>query len=481
MLKSSKIKLSEPSGIDAFIKIRRWTILLALLCGLPAMGQRSKDSLLLEEIIITGLQKVKPHIVYRELDFKRGHHIAIADTAAAIKEATWRLQNTTLFLYQKISIRDSAGIAKVSIKVKERFFTYLIPIFGLADRNFNEWWVERNHDLSRLEWGGLFIQRNVRGRNETLRIRAELGFTKKIEVEYALPYIDKALKTGLSVHLGYILNPQIAIQTVDNKLFYVEEGDFMRKRIETYFTLSRRNNYFTTHNLSLGYFNNRISDTAAALNPEYFLKEQSHQVYPRLRYSWVYNKRDYIYYPLHGHYIRLEYDNQGLWLSRQIQYQALKWEISGYKPLSKKWFISASHMGKTSAPTVQPYFNQRGLGYLQEMVAGYEYYVIDGQHWALFKSQLRYRLLATSFSVKQVPIESFRNVPFALYLKTYADAGYVADRMPMNGNERLSNKWLGGAGIGIDAVTYYDMVFRMEYSVNTEGESGLFLNYKAAF
>lgn len=481
MLKSSKIKLGASSFSTYLRPFWLCTVFFLLLHSLSTQAQSTLDSLFVQEIKLEGLQKVKPLIVQRELGFKVGQFIAIKDTAALVKESTWRLQNTTLFLNQAINFRDSAGIVVATVILKERFFTYVIPIFGLADRNFNEWWVERNHDLSRLEWGVLVIQRNLRGRNETLRVRAELGFTKKIEVEYTLPYIDKGLKTGLSMHLGYILNPQIAIQTMDNKLYYAEEGDFMRKRIETYVTISRRNNYFTTHFLTLGYFNNRISDTAASLNPNYFLEGRQQQVYPRLRYSWVYNKRDYTYYPLRGHYLKLEYDNQGLWLSKHIQYQSLKWEISGYKALSNKWFISASQMGKTSAPRIQPYFNQRGLGYLQELVSGYEYYVIDGQHWALFKSQLRYKLFSKTFSLKQVPVSSFREVPFALYLKTYADAGYVADRMPMMGNERLSNKWLSGFGFGLDAVTYYDMVFRMEYSFNTEGESGLFLNYKAAF
>jgi len=50
---------------------------------------------------------------------------------------------------------------------------------------------------------------------------------------------------------------------------------------------------------------------------------------------------------------------------------------------------------------------------------------------------------------------------------------------PYPDNTRLSNKFIFGGGLGIDFVTYYDAVLRLEYSVNSEKEFGFFIHFKA--
>jgi len=37
-----------------------------------------------------------------------------------------------------------------------------------------------------------------------------------------------------------------------------------------------------------------------------------------------------------------------------------------------------------------------------------------------------------------------------------------------------------GTGAGIDFITYYDKVLRLDYSFNALGERGLFIHWKAA-
>ena len=44
-----------------------------------------------------------------------------------------------------------------------------------------------------------------------------------------------------------------------------------------------------------------------------------------------------------------------------------------------------------------------------------------------------------------------------------------------------SNEFLYGYGLGLDFVTYYDIVFRVEFSANKFGETGLFLHFNAPF
>ena len=123
------------------------------------------------------------------------------------------------------------------------------------------------------------------------------------------------------------------------------------------------------------------------------------------------------------------------------------------------------------------YFN-RALGF-SDLVRGYEYYVVDGQNFLLAKSNLRIQIIKPS--VFHVPInafQKFRSFSYALYAGPFIDAGYASDDYFAKYNP-LSNQWLIGGGIGIDLVTYYDYVFRTEFTVNKMGQPGIYLHLNA--
>ena len=44
----------------------------------------------------------------------------------------------------------------------------------------------------------------------------------------------------------------------------------------------------------------------------------------------------------------------------------------------------------------------------------------------------------------------------------------------------MANQYLYSGGIGFDLVTYYDRVFRLEFSINKFGETGIFIHFAAA-
>ncbi len=445
---------------------------------------QEQDSLMtcytIQEITLTGNKKTKDFIITRELDFKAGDLICHVEFAKRFNTNQNRIFNTGLFISVKIiaSVLDS-GQVSLNIVMDERFYSYPIPLIGLADRNFSEWWNQRGHDLSRLDWGIRFVQKNVRGRNETLRIRAEFGFNKKFEVDYTFPYLNKKQKTGLSIYGGAIFNRQVAYQTTNHKLTYVEKEKIIRTRYAGGITVFRRNNYYQTHAVSLYWYHNAIDDTVALLNPNYFLEGRTSQNYPTLRYTFLDDHRDIQYYPLKGYYIRLDIENNGAWLSPEIDYSFAKLELSKFMQLHKRIYAAGSIKGKTSTPDRQPFFNQRGLGYDKEAISGYELYVIDGQHFALSKLNVKWQIFRKNTEIKGIPIDNFQRIPLALYFKLHVDGGFVANRYPI-GNERFANKWLYGYGAGFDFTTYYDFVIRTEYSINGAGEAGFYINFKAA-
>ena len=59
-----------------------------------------------------------------------------------------------------------------------------------------------------------------------------------------------------------------------------------------------------------------------------------------------------------------------------------------------------------------------------------------------------------------MPIEQFRYIPISIYLKTFADVGYVKNYPNYQMSSRLADKFIYSAGAGIDLVGSYDMVLR---------------------
>jgi len=120
---------------------------------------------------------------------------------------------------------------------------------------------------------------------------------------------------------------------------------------------------------------------------------------------------------------------------------------------------------------------ERGLGYGNDYVRSYEYYVVSGQSFALLKTNLKFELVPTK--VKKfnfIPAKKFNKLYYSIYLNLLGDAAYVFDKHAMPDN-KLSNTALMGTGLGLDFVTYYDKVFRFEYSINKMGECGFFIHF----
>jgi outer membrane protein assembly factor BamA len=434
---------------------------------------------ILNHIIIEGNIKTKEQIILRELDVSAGDTLHTKQAETVLLRNRNKIFNTHLFVTVDLSVQKiNNGAAYLLVKVTERWYIFPMIIFELADRNFNEWWVERGRDLRRTQYGFRIAHKNFRGRSEQLRATAQFGFTKRFELAYSIPYLDLAQKHGMGFDISYAQNKSVAYETSGHKLQYVDSESVLRNRFSTSIRFTKRNRYYSFHTLELKYNYNTIADTVAFLNPSYFLNAHTRQQYFRLGYSLSIDRRDIAAYPLKGHLFNVNLSRAGLTSKEDIHLTALYTDISLYRPITKKYFYTASLRGKTSSPSKQPYFNYRGFGYGQDYVRGYEYYVIDGQHYGLAKLTLKRELLNIQKHIPQlIPFRQFQTIPIAIYLKLYGDAGYVVDNIYNYENNRFSNTMLYGGGIGIDFVTFYNTVFRIDCSVNRSLERGFFFHF----
>ena len=132
---------------------------------------------------------------------------------------------------------------------------------------------------------------------------------------------------------------------------------------------------------------------------------------------------------------------------------------------------------KTTYDQGLPYYLQRGLGYGNASVRSYEYFIMDGQHYVLGRNNLKYTLMPE----RAIPYTEnmhrlIRDFRFGIFINLIADIGYVQDDLYGDLNS-MSNELLMGTGLGIDFVSNYDMVFRIEATIHQDARPGLFLHY----
>lgn len=444
----------------------------------------TSDSLrlvMIGEIYISGNKRTKEQIILRELEFKRGDTVRVWKLEEVLIKDRNKLYNTRLFNIVRVySTISNMGIADIHVELEERWYLFPLLIFDLADPNFNIWWRQRNGDLNRIEYGLRFNQKNFRGRNEELRATVQIGFTKRYELLYSIPYIDRSQKNGIRFFASYATNNNIYYKTREHILQPFELENRVRERLRGGVKWTHRQAFYTTHGLESNFYYTQVEDTVTKINPNYFGDGKTSQRYFSLRYDFRYDYRDIISYPLKGSIVVFSVEKLGF-----TKYEDLdQWDFTAdyikYSDLGSGFYLANQAKGRFSFPKIQPYYNLRGLGLRQDYVRGYDLNVIEGQGYFLTKNTLRKRIIKGSLNFeKLLRWTQFNKVPFAIYLKSYFDLGYVHNEMDYPENQKYINKLLPGGGFGVDIVTFYDLVLRIEGSMNKEGKSFLFFNIKA--
>lgn len=448
-------------------------------------GDSTGRFILINRVFIVGNHLTRDQIILRELSVKQGDLIFNLDLPEAIDLDKKKLFNTRLF--NTVDIRAlELGENKVDliIDLNERWYTFPSPIFELSDRNFNEWWQNYNHDFKRVNYGLRLYQFNMRGRNETLRFIAQFGFQRRFDLMYRFPYIDKTQKHGLSIELGFHETKNLAYQTRDHKYVFAESDEILRNERRAGLTYSYRRSFYKTHSVQVAYRDMQVNDIVVDSNANYINSELLQQKYPSISYQFNSDHRDVAAYPLSGNQFLFYIAHNGLGLSEQLNNFETSVLYSRYFDLKKGFYLSNNFIGYFSDPVNLPYVNYGVLGQRKQFVRGYELYVVEGPRYLLNKTTFKKLIFNRTYHWDMMRVRQFRYVPISIYLKTYADMGYVSNYPyyeVRNFNTRLSDKLLFGTGIGLDVVGFYDMVVRFEYSINAEQEHGFFFHVKKEF
>ena len=436
---------------------------------------QSNNKIIIKKINITGNKITKNNIIIKELTFEIGDTIASNKLDSLCKKSEENLMNSSLFNFVTVKYTTSDNSAEININLVEQWYIWPIPIFEHADRNLSSFF--HNGDWSRINYGAFLAVYNFRGRKEVLKFKIRFGYKEQYGFMYSKPNLDKAQKHGLTVESSYFRQHEIAYATQNNQLeYYRNDNEFTKTSIRATLGYQYRQTLYTYHKISLQYNNILINDSVAIKNPEYLGDSVTNTQYLNLSYGFTNDKRNYIYYPTKGHYFHTSISYKGF-VFKETNVAYIKTKFSWYKPLVNRLFFGQTFSGKLSNNYEQPYYLIEGFGYA-DMLRGYEYYVIDGNNNILIKNNLRFNILKRKdFKLGFIPWEQFNKSYLAIYLNTYFDIGYVYNKYePANTTNTMVNSWQYSGGIGLDLVTYYDTVFRIEYSINKFGESGFFIH-----
>lgn len=474
---------AEPTGVGETLPVKP----VIAPAAAPSDTIPLTDSVLIADVILLNHKRTRSRVIFREMTFGRGRVIARENFEEEIALTYSNLMNTGLFNRVTITHSDTLlqpGQEIVTIDFLETWYLYPVPVFSLADRNFNVWWREQDRSLDRVNIGGKLTYYNFTGRRDRFRIGYTTGYTRKYEASYGLPYLNKSGSIGFSINYNYRQRREQNYETVNNQQrFYQDSDRFVYKTSDANLSLNYRRRLYVIHELQLGYRNSEISDTIArVLNPEFFGDGRSSQEYFRAAYRYSNDRRDVRNYPWKGYYLDATLAKDGLGVTGERSGLTFGLTARKFWPLSEKVSVNAGFGGKFSfIRTRQPFLENRAIGFGNNGIVGYQFYVVDGLDMAIWRFGIRRQLFKKNLDLgKLVFIRAFRYIPLRVLLAFQFNQGVANAPFAGEGNQ-LNNTLLTGASFGLDVVLFYDMVGSLQYNRNHLGEDGVFLSLDLNF
>ena len=437
-----------------------------------AFAFSAKGQIVIRSITIKGNNKTKDYIIQRELPFKIGSTVATDSLASLISLAQYQIFNTSLFNEAKVeSIMVDSTTADVLIHVKERWYLFPLPYFRWVDRNFSQWWNQQNRSLDRVNYGMNFRQSNFSGNNDRLVIGLITGYTHQAILRYQIPFIDKKLQWGVGAGLQYYTQKEINFTTIADKQVFYKSDKILRDGFRGNANLTYRPNLFERFNIQFGLGEENITSEAFAKAPNLLPTFSKLMRYADFTLGYSKTKFDYNAYPTKGASTDFSWYQR---IADKAPFTSFQFRKILVHPFNQTNFIYTESNSQIKFLANQNYLDQRLLGYGNLQMSGLEYYIVDGNAASIGKLAFHHKL-GTITLRNPVTKKFLQEVKYHFWLKLFTQMGYVFSEKPLNAN-KLSNTLLRTAGIGVDIISIYDFVFKIDYSVNQLGDKGLYLH-----
>ena len=447
------------------------TRLLILLAGL-FFTTYGKAQIKINSITIDGNTKTKSYVILRELPYQIGEVLTKDSLASLNKSAEAQLLNLSLFVEIKLTPEfiDSTTV-DIHIRVKERWYFFPIPILKLVDRNFNQWWVQQQHDLDRVNYGVNFRQGNTTGNNDKFVLSIISGYSNQLAARYQLPFIDKKLRFGMGIGIQSYSQKELNSMTINDKQVFFRNNEVNRKGFRANYSVTYRPHLFEKQIFQIGLGKEQIADSVLLMVPNFLPNHKASMDYVDFSYLYSYVRFNYNAYPTQGNSNEFSMTQR---FSSNSNYTSLQFrKIKAHSFSTKNFLFLESNTIVKFLPNIN-YSDQKIFGYGNLQMSGLEYYVVEGNAATVFKSSFHHLLGSYSFNnyfnFKIFP----QQIKYLFWVKAFTQLGYVYTERPSNVN-KLNNTLLRTAGIGVDIIGIYDFVLKLDYSVNQLGDKGLYL------
>jgi outer membrane protein assembly factor BamA len=436
----------------------------------------------IDSISFEGLKKTRKSLILRELEYAIGDSFPAERLEAVVENNRLRALNLGIFSAADLTVRRITPDGRVALhlKVNESWYWYPSPVFELIDRNFNVWWTEFDRSLRRANYGLDYTQYNFTGRADQFNSTVTAGYNERFNLRYRTPWLNRDGTLGLSFGISYSRTHEAPIQTIGNKIDFRRDRDkYLIRRWLADAQLSWRPGLLTTHGLTLEYHNNVVADTIPqSLNFNFFLDGRTRQRFSSVAYRFNYDTRDIRPYPTAGWNIWVELRHNGLLPNDELRLARFKIDVAKYWHWGPRWSAETIGRLRTSLPRSRPpYINNQGLGYGNDMVRGYDYYVMDGLDFAVLRTTVRAKVVHRMVAYPKFLARRWSRLqPFEVraYLTVLNDVGYANDPWYADQNP-LTNRPLYGYGIGLDVVAFYNRVYSFSLMRTDTGEAGFFV------
>ncbi len=437
-----------------------------------AFAFSAQAQITIRSITIKGNNKTKNYIIQRELPYRIGSIVSADSLESMNTLAQHQLFNTSLFNEVKLeAILVDSNTADVLINVKERWYLFPIPYFRWVDRNFSQWWNQQNRSLDRVNYGLNFRQSNFSGNNDRLVVGLITGYTQQAIVRYQIPFIDKKLQWGIGAGVQYYTQKEINYNTIADKQVFYKSNQILRDGFRANANLTYRPSLFERYNFQFGLGEENIANEAFLKAPQLLPNFSTSMRYVDFTIGYAKTKFDYNAYPTKGTSVDIAWYQR---LANKASLTSFQWRNIWAHSLNKTNFIFTETNTQIKFLPNQNYLDQKLLGYGNLQMSGLEYYVVDGNAASIGKLAFHHKI-GTITLRNPVTKKFLPEVKYHFWLKLFTQLGYVYSEKPLNAN-RLSNTLLRTAGVGVDIISIYDFVFKIDYSVNQLGDKGLYLH-----
>lgn len=440
-----------------------------------SLSEWAQAQFTIKSIDIEGNTKTKSYILLRELPYHVGDIISKDSLEVLNTLAEQQLYNTSLFLSTKVTSQflkgNESGQVQIQIVVKERWYTIPKPYFKWVDRNFSQWWNEQHHSLDHVNYGVSLYQSNLTGNNDKLVIGVIGGYTKQNILRYQLPFFDKKLKYGFGLGWQNYAQKEINYTTQNDKQVFFKTLDVIRSGYRANVNLSYRPNLFERHSLQIGWGKEQLSDSGFLKQPLFLPNYKKALSYIDLSVAFTKIQFDYNAYPTKGNSTEfIAYQR----FSKASNFTSIQFrKIKAHSFSSKNFMLFESNSMLKFLPNYN-YLDTRLVGYGNLQFNGLEYYIIDGNAATIFKTSFQHSI--GSITIKNPITQKFLpEAKFQFWVRAFSNLGYVYSDHVLNTN-KLSNTLIRTAGIGLDVISIYDFVLKIDYSVNQLGDKGLYLH-----